>query len=74
MLRRLIENRRTNGKKPRGGRRKPNGKPVSTESLLKTFQQETMRQKMIVQKAKINETRLLFAVAALSSSSRRITS
>ena len=63
--RRLIENRRSSGKKPRGGRRESNGKPVSTESLLKTFQQETMRQKMIVQKAKINETRLLFAVSAL---------
>lgn len=63
--RRLIESRRARGKKPRGGQRKTNGKPVSTESLLKTFQQETMRQKMIVQKAKINETRLLFAVSAL---------
>jgi len=63
--RRLIESRRARGKKPRGGQRKTNSNPVSSESLLKTFQQETMRQRMIVQKAKINETRLLFAVSAL---------
>lgn len=63
--RRLIESRRTHGKKPRSGSRKPGEKPVSAETLLKTFQQETMRQKMIVQKAKICETRLLFAVSAL---------
>lgn len=63
--RRLIESRRARGKKPRGGPRRPADKPVSTEVLLKTFQQETIRQKMIVQKAKVCETRLLFAVTAL---------
>lgn len=63
--RRLIESRRARGKKINTGPRKRSAKPVSTESLLKTFQQETMRQKMIVQKAKICETRLLFAVSAL---------
>ncbi len=62
---RLISERRTNGKKPRGGPRTPNGKPVSTEDLLKAFQQETLKQKMIIQKSKICETRLLFAVSAL---------
>src|SRR5262249_31795438 len=63
--RRLIENRRARGKKPRSSPREPRGRPVSTESLLKTYQQETIRQKMIIQKAKICETRLLFAVSAL---------
>lgn len=63
--RRLIESRRARGKKSRGGLRKRNGMPVSTEQLLKTYQTETMRQKMIVQKAKICETKLLFAVSAL---------
>jgi len=63
--RRLIETRRARGKKPRGGFRKPREKPVSTETLLKTFQEETVRQKMIIQKAKICETRLLFAVSAI---------
>jgi ParB family chromosome partitioning protein len=63
--RRLIESRRARGKKPRGGPRKPGERPVSAEGLLKTFQEETVRQKLAVQKAKISETRLLFAVAAL---------
>jgi len=63
--RRLIESRRSKGKKPRGGPRKPADKAISTEQLLKTFQNETMKQKMIVQKAKICETRLLFAVSAV---------
>lgn len=63
--RRLIENRRARGRKSRCGARKSADKLVSTESLLRTFQQETMRQKMIIQKAKICETRLLFVVSAL---------
>lgn len=63
--RRLIESRRTRGKKPRGATRKVTEVAVSTEDLLKTFQNETLKQKMIIQKAKIWETRLHFAVAAL---------
>lgn len=63
--RRLIESRRTRGKKPRGATRKTPTTQVSTEELLKTFQNETLKQKMIVQKAKIWETKLLFAVSAL---------
>jgi ParB family chromosome partitioning protein len=63
--RRLIETRRACGKRPRGGARKPGDRPASAEGLLKTFQEETVRQKLVVQKAKISETRLLFAVSAL---------
>jgi ParB family chromosome partitioning protein len=63
--RRLVENRRVRGKKPRRGVRIESDKPVSVQSLLRTFQQETTRQKLVVQKAKICETRLLFATSAL---------
>lgn len=63
--RRIIESRRARGKRFRGGPRKTRDRPVSTETLLKTFQEETIRQKMVIQKAKICETRLLFAVSAL---------
>lgn len=62
---RLIAERRARGKKPRCGPHKNNGKPVSTEALLKAFQEETLKQKMMIQKSKICETRLLFAVSAL---------
>lgn len=63
--RRLIESRRMLGKKARCGPRSANSKPVSTEALLEAFQEETLKQKMIIQKSKICETRLLFAVSAL---------
>jgi ParB family chromosome partitioning protein len=63
--RRLIDKRRAAGKKPRRGPRPSGERPVSAEAVLKTFQQETVRQKLVVQKAKICETRLVFAVSAL---------
>jgi ParB family chromosome partitioning protein len=63
--RRLIETRRAKGKTPRGGPRKPADDEVSANELLKTFQTETMKQRVIIQKAKICETRLLFAVSAV---------
>jgi ParB family transcriptional regulator, chromosome partitioning protein len=61
----LIETRRAKGKTPRGGPRKPADRDVSVNELLKTFQTETMKQRVTVQKAKICETRLLFAVSAV---------
>lgn len=63
--RRLIENRRSKGKKARGGNRAATDRAVSTNGLLKTFQNETVKQKMVVQKAKICENRLIFAVSAI---------
>lgn len=63
--RRLIEARRAKGKTPRGGPRRPADRDVSVNDLLKTFQTETMKQRVTIQKAKISETRLLFAVSAI---------
>jgi len=63
--RRLIEQRRARGKKTHGGSRPTSEKPITGADLLRTFQRETTNQKMIIQKAKICETRLLFAVSAL---------
>ncbi|MEO1979342.1 MAG: plasmid partitioning protein RepB C-terminal domain-containing protein [Fuerstiella sp.] len=62
--RRLIEKRRLNGKSGHTQAAKVE-KKVSTDDLLRTYQQETLRQRMVIQKAKICETRLLFAVSAL---------
>ena len=62
--RRLIEQRRTNGKSIRKVA-KPQDAPISTKNLLKTYQQETVRQRMVLQKAKLCETRLMFVVASL---------
>ena len=62
--RRLIEKRKSDGKMLRGGSRRKTDK-VSSKSLLKTYQNETARQRLVLQKAKLCETRLLFAVSAL---------
>lgn len=63
--RRLIENRRVRGKRLRGGWKRLKSDLVSADAVLKTYREETIRQRMIVQKAKICETRLLFASSAL---------
>ena len=63
--RRLIEERRIRGKTLRSGiRGRVNGE-VSSRNLLKAYEEETARQKAVVKKAKICETRLMFAVSAL---------
>ncbi len=65
--RRLIERRRLDGRSGRraNGAPKTAKKKVSRNELLQTYQKETSRQRMVIQKAKICETRLLFVVAAL---------
>jgi ParB family chromosome partitioning protein len=64
-VRRLVEERRSRGKAlHRGVRTRTNG-DVSSDQLLKAYREETARQKAIVQKAKLCETKLLFAVSAL---------
>ena len=63
--RRLIESRRNRGKAIRRGVRQSNGRAESTKDLLKTYHQETARQRMVIQKSKICETRLLFVVSAV---------
>jgi ParB family chromosome partitioning protein len=63
--RRLIESRRNRGKAIRRGVRQSNGQTESTKDLLKTYHQETARQRMVIQKSKICETRLLFVVSAV---------
>jgi ParB family chromosome partitioning protein len=63
--RRLIEMRRRHGK---AGKAKPNGKlgaDVSADQIMKTYQRESARQRLVVRKSKLCETRLLFIVSAL---------
>jgi ParB family chromosome partitioning protein len=64
--RRLIENRRNRGKAIRRGVRIYKGREKETsKDLLKTYHQETARQRLVIQKSKICETKLLFVVSAL---------
>lgn len=62
--RRLIEKRRSDGKSIRGGSRKRD-QAVSSKKLLDTYQKESARQRLIIQKSKLCETRLLFSVSAI---------
>jgi ParB family chromosome partitioning protein len=63
--RRLIESRRNRGKRLRSRQKSLKTDPLSAESLLRTYQAETTRQRIVIQKAKVCETRLLFATTAL---------
>ncbi len=63
--RRLIEARRTAGKKMRGRVKCKANDRVSSKKLLQTYEEETARQRLVIQKAKLCETRLLFVVSAL---------
>lgn len=62
--RRLIESRRLRGVRKGRAAGKDNSR-VSADTLLRTYQQETIRQKLLVEKAKMCEARLMFAVTAL---------
>mgnify|MGYP002783740214 FL=1 len=61
--RRLIEARRVRGKSGSVGRR--GSKEMSGEALMQAYKKETSKQKLLVQKAKVCETRLLFVCSAL---------
>lgn len=62
---RLIEDRRSKGKSSRSKPRKRIEIAVSGDSILKTYQDETIRQRMLIQKAKVCEARLLFVATAI---------
>ncbi|TWU18285.1 plasmid partitioning protein RepB C-terminal domain-containing protein [Allorhodopirellula heiligendammensis] len=62
--RRLIEKRQTDGKSLRSGPRRAVS-PVSGKKLLETYQAESAKQRLVVQKSKLCETRLLFVVSAI---------
>jgi ParB family transcriptional regulator, chromosome partitioning protein len=63
--RRLIESRRNSEKKSRPGGPKKNQEQVSSESLLRAYRKETARQRLLIQKAKLCETKLLFSISAI---------
>jgi len=63
--RRLIEERRSRGKSLHCRISKQENGEVTSEHLLKAYQRETARLRMMVQRAKICETRLLFSVSAI---------
>ncbi|MCJ2132768.1 ParB N-terminal domain-containing protein [Methylobacterium sp. J-026] len=67
-VRRLLEARRRGGRgmnKTSHGRKDGAKRPISTDALLRMLQQEADKQRLLVKKAEITQTRLLFTVEAL---------
>ncbi len=66
-LRRLLDRRRRSGSRVNEtpfGRSVPR-KPTSTEALIRVYRREADRQRLLVKKAEITQTRLLFVVEAM---------
>jgi ParB family chromosome partitioning protein len=66
-IRRIIEQRRTAGKGlSHGGRESSRSRRrVSAESLVRAYRKETQRQRLLIKRATLSQTRLLFVVNAL---------
>jgi Predicted transcriptional regulators len=63
-IRRIIEQRRISGKSGHSGSRAPRVR-VSADALVRAYRKETDRQKLLVKKASLAQSRLLFVVNAL---------
>lgn len=64
-VRRLIEQRKTNGKRRKASAHKQKDGLPSAESLVSVYRQEADRQKLLVKKARLTENHLIFVVSAL---------
>jgi ParB family chromosome partitioning protein len=64
-VRRLIEQRKTNGKRRKTSAHKQKDGLPSAESLVSVYRQEADRQKLLVKKARLTENHLIFVVSAL---------
>lgn len=62
--RKLAERRKLFGKGLRGGLKGGQHKALSSEAIVRAYKQEAQRQKLMIKKAKLCETRLLFIVSA----------
>jgi ParB family chromosome partitioning protein len=61
----LIETRRSRGKAGGRGPRMTATEAVSANQLVKVYEAETLKQKMVIQKARLCEMRLTFSTEAL---------
>lgn len=64
-VRRVIELRKTNGKRTNQGTRRRMDNLQSTGSLVRVYRQEADRLKLMAKKSRITEHRLLFIISAL---------
>jgi ParB family chromosome partitioning protein len=64
-MRRIIDARRDCGKDFAGSKRKTRDRSLTADALLNTFNKEAARQRLMVKKAELVQTRLVFIVTAL---------
>lgn len=67
-VRRLIEQRERRGRQVKlnaFGRKDGAKRPITSEALIRVYRQEADRQKLLVKKAEVTQSRLLFVVEAL---------
>jgi ParB family chromosome partitioning protein len=64
VVRNVISRRQDRGKGLRKGRERANGKPTSND-LVRVYRKEVSRQRAAIAKAKLCETRLIFAISAI---------
>lgn len=67
-VRRLIDQRRRRGKHLHGesyGRRDGAKRPLTSESMIRVYRKEADRQRLLIKKAEVTQSRLLFVVEAM---------
>src|SRR6202790_5271673 len=67
-VRRIIEQRRRSGKQmhdSRFGRRDDSKRPLTSESIIRAYRKKADPQKLLVKKAEVTQSRLLFIVEAI---------
>jgi ParB family transcriptional regulator, chromosome partitioning protein len=64
-VRRIIEVRKANGKRPTPWVRRRNERLQSADSMIRVYRQEVDRQKLMVRKSQLTEHRLIFIASAL---------
>jgi ParB family chromosome partitioning protein len=62
---RLVEQRKNRGKGLRQGSQKRKVRPISSDMLVRAYQQEVERQQLMIRKAEIAQSRLIFVIQAL---------
>jgi ParB family transcriptional regulator, chromosome partitioning protein len=62
---RIVELRQRQGKSQRTGRARERGKRLSSDALVRAYNQEADRQRLLIKRAEIAQNRLLFIVTAM---------
>lgn len=65
VARRLVEQRQRRGKAVRRGVRRQGHPQMSSDMLVRAYEREADRQRLIIKKAEVTQNRLLFVIAAM---------